>query len=415
MADNTIERKFFLDWEGVKTLWGKINSTFANKAAVEDSLDTLTSNIHTVTGNLQTLDTTVNARIDAVDDLIDTFMPREFPTYTDAVKGAAVLSPGTVVKVENDGPLLDDAGNPVEDETGIIPIYKAGFYMILDPENGIIKKVSTSSGTGSDATTEDLAESIDKLNSEAVKNAIVVDEAGNTLSTVSKDRNNLLFKIDNEFKVDSQSLNALTHRAVAAMFGTLSEQITQIPKFKISVVDKLPETGISTSTIYLLKNSDTSSNNLYTEYIYVSTGTGGDWEKLGEQSLVIEDFAKKADVERMINAALTDVIREADLTLALNTTKGEILTEIESKYISKIDVEKFIDKDELDAALTPYYTKDDADAKFLTQSIADTLYVKNADIGDFMTESEIIHSIIEGNIGNAIRITDEQIKSLMTE
>ena len=57
-------------------------------------------------------------------------------------------------------------------------------------------------------------------------------------------------------------------------------------------------------------------------------------------------------------------------------------------------------------------TKEAADAKFLTQAIADTIYVKNADIEDFMTEPEIIASIQEGNIGNTIRITEEQIDSL---
>lgn len=407
MAENTIERKFFLDWEGVKTLWGKINSTFANKAAVEDSVNTLTSNINTVAGSLQALDTAVNNRIDGVNDLIDTFMPREFETYTAAVQSSIMFAPGAVVKVQND--------TPVEGENGDVKVFKAGFYMILDPENGIIEKISTASGTGTGGNIEELAASVEQLNADVVKNAIVVDESGNTLSTVEKSGNTLLIKVDNEFKVDSQSLNALTHRAIAAMFGTLSEQITQIPKFKISVVDELPTSGISTSTIYLLKNSDITSNNLYTEYIYVSSGTGGEWEKLGEQSLVIEDFATKQYVEQTLNAALSDVVRASQLQAELLATKGEILTEVESKYISKIDVESFIDQDELNAALMPYYTKDDADAKFLTQGAADALYVKHADIDDFVTETEVIASIQEGTIGEVIRITDDQINSLTTE
>ena len=44
-----------------------------------------------------------------------------------------------------------------------------------------------------------------------------------------------------------------------------------------------------------------------------------------------------------------------------------------------------------------------------------TIYVKNSDIGDFMTEPEIIASIQEGTIGEVIRITDDQINSLTTE
>lgn len=411
MSENT-EKKFFLDLRGLKTLWNKISNTFANKVEVEDTIETITSNINTVAGDLHALDESVNLRIDGVEDTITTFMPREFQTYSDAVKNVSDLAPGTSISILNDGPLLDNDGKPVEDESGVTPIYKAGIYMVIDPINGIIEKVSTASGTGTGENIEDVAAALTQLQADAVKSAVFVDEDGNSLSAVNTENNTLIFKIDNEFKVNSDSVNMLTHRAIAAMFGTLSEQITQIPKFKISVVDKLPENGISTSTIYLLKNDDTTTNNLYTEYIYVVSGTSGEWEKLGEQSLVIEDFAKKTDVERMIAAAMQDAVKTEDLTKALNTAKGEILDEVKEVYITKEDAESYIDQDELNTVLNDYYTKEDTDAKFLTQAIADTLYVKNADIEDFMTEVEIIASIQNGTIGETIRITDEQINQL---
>lgn len=408
MAENTIEKKFFLDWEGLKALWSKINSTFANKEVVEGELGRLDTDIKTVKGNLETFQGQVQESFEGVDNLINTFMPREFPTYTDAVKGANMLAPGTVVKVEADSPLLDDLGEPVDDK-----IYTAGLYMILDPENGIIEKVSTASGAGVGGNIEELAASLEKLAADAVKGAVIIDEAGNELTTVQKENNTLVFKLDNEFKVNSDSVNALTHRAVAAMFGTLTEQITQIPKFKVSVVDKLPEEGISTSTIYLLKNSDPTSNNIYAEYIYVVTGTEGEWEKLGEQSLVIDDFATKVEVERLIQIAMQDVVKTDTLNSAIQTAKGEILTEVGETYISKDDAEKYIDADELASALNDHYTKSEADGKFLTFAAADELYVKPGDIADFMTEPEIIVSIQSGNIGEAIRITEDQINSLI--
>lgn len=415
MAENTIERKFFLDWEGVKTLWSKINSTFANKEAVDESINTLNSGINTARGEIQALDIAVNTRIDGVDGLIETFMPREFPTYTDAVNGAKMLAPGTVIKVETDSQLVDEEGKPIPDATGAYPVFTAGFYMVLDPESGLIEKVSTASGTGTGGNIEELAASLSQLNEAAVKTAVIVDESGNTLSTVTKESNTLIFKVDNEFKVNSESVNAITHRAVAAMFGTLSDQITQIPKFKISVVDRLPETGVSTSTIYLLKNDDPTSNNLYTEYIYVVTGSHGEWEKLGEQSLVIDDYATKQYVEQQLNTALADVVYKADMSAAISTAKGEVLAEVADKYITKIDVEKFLDQDELDEALSYYYTKDETDSKFLTKDLADANYVKYPDIEDFITESDVIASIQVGNIGEAIRITDDQINSLISE
>lgn len=413
MAENTNEKKFFLDLGGLKKLWHKISDTFANKAEVNESLQSLDSNIKTVTGNLQNLDKTVNARIDGVEDTIVTFMPREYQTYTDAVNNISDLAPGTSIKILEDSQLLDSEGNPIPDENGEIKTYKAGIYIVIDPEKGIIEKISTASGAGDGENVEDLAASLNQLSSDAVKSAVIVDsETGTQLSSINKENNTLIFKVDNEFKVNTDSVNLLTHKAIAAMFGTLSDQITQIPKFKISVVDRLPENNISTSTIYLVRNEDTSSNNLYTEYIYVSNGNSGDWEKLGEQSLVIDDFAKKTDVERMIAIAMQDVVKTNDLTTAIATAKGEILTEVKNTYITKEDSEKYIDQDELNLVLNDYYIKDDADAKFLTQAIADSLYVKNADIEGFMTETDIIASVQTGNIGEAIRITDEQINQL---
>ena len=414
MAENTIEKKYFLDWSGVKALWNKINSTFANKAAVDASLETVASNINTLAGNLNTVNTNLSNRIDGVEDTIDTFMPREFPTYTDAIKGAKTLSlaPGTIVKVLTDSQLLGEDGKPVVGADGTSPTYTAGLYVVIDPKTGAIEKLSTASGSGTGGNIEEVAAFVEQLDKDVVKGAVVYDEAGQVLSTIEKNDNQLTFRLDDKFVIGSESVNALTHKAVAAMFGTLSEQITQIPKFKVSVVEKLPTSEISTTTIYLVKNDDPTANNIYAEFIYVEKDGSYEWEKLGEQSLVIEDFAKKTDVERMIGVAMQDVVKTPDMTTAINTAKGEVLTEVAEKYITKIDVEKFIDDDELNAALDYYYTKEAADAKFLTQTIADTLYVKNADIEDFMTEPEIIASIQEGNIGNTVRITEEQIESL---
>ena len=69
----------------------------------------------------------------------------------------------------------------------------------------------------------------------------------------------------------------------------LSEKISAIPKFAIEVVNELPTSDISVSTVYLLKTSDTETGNLYTEYIYVNNA----WEKLGTQTLDLSDYYHK--------------------------------------------------------------------------------------------------------------------------
>lgn len=408
MAENTVEKKFFLDWEGLKTLWSKINATFANKDVVESKFEAVDSRLNTVAGKFETFQGDVLERFDGVDDLMNSFMPREYPTYTDAVKGSNMLAPGTVIKIEQDSPLLDDAGEPVDEK-----IYAAGFYIVMDPENGVIEKVSTASGAGVGNNIEELAASLEKLSAAAVTKVVISDEAGNQLSEVQKVNNTLIFKYDDELVVNSESVNALTHRAIARMFGTLTEQITQIPKFKVSVVDKLPESNISTSTIYLLKSTDESTNNMYAEYIYIVSGTEGKWEKLGEQTLVIDNFATKEYVSQQITIAMQNVVTNDTLNSAVNATKGELLTTVANTYISKEDAEKYVDSNELTTTLENYYTKEESDGKYLTISASDELFVKPEDIADFMTENEIIFSIQTGLIGETIRISEDQINSLV--
>lgn len=433
MADNVVNnteqptepiKKFFLDFGGLKTLWSKINSTFTSKTEFEQNNEQLTANINKIGGDLKDFSNASNLRMDGIEDTMGTFMPREYKNYTNAVNGCAELAPGAVIKIKEDSPLLDEKNEPVKGENGEVAIYRAGLYVVLDPKNKVIEKLSTASGSGTEANIEDVADAVDELMSSYVKAAIVTDENGNQLSSIQKENNTLIFKVDNEFKVNSESVNMLTHKAVAAMFGTLSAQITQIPKFKIAVVDELPKSEISLTTIYLVKNSDEYDNNLYTEYIYVEK-TKDDpetkdvneskyvWEKLGEQSLVIDDFAKKRDVEVMIAAAMQEVVKKEDLTTAIDTAKGEILTAVEKQYISKEDAEKYIDQKELEEALDLYYTKEESDSQFLTKAIADSLYVKEADIDDFMTETEIIASMQTGTIGNVIRISDDMISSII--
>lgn len=50
----------------------------------------------------------------------------------------------------------------------------------------------------------------------------------------------------------------------------VDNMISAIPKFDIEVVDSLPVSQISTTTIYLLRNSGEETGNLYDEYIYTT-------------------------------------------------------------------------------------------------------------------------------------------------
>lgn len=93
-----------------------------------------------------------------------------------------------------------------------------------------------------------------------------------------------------------------TKTQVDGKVSDLESKISAIPKFAISVVDDLPTSGISATTIYLKKTSTTETGNLYTEYIYVNNA----WESLGTQTLDLSDYATKTYVDTKIAGVITE-------------------------------------------------------------------------------------------------------------
>lgn len=69
------------------------------------------------------------------------------------------------------------------------------------------------------------------------------------------------------------------------------DEVSAIPKYATAVVDALPTTDISSSTIYLVKTGD-ADQNLYTEYIYVNNK----WEELGTQALDLTGYTQDKDL-----------------------------------------------------------------------------------------------------------------------
>lgn len=93
-----------------------------------------------------------------------------------------------------------------------------------------------------------------------------------------------------------------TKTQVDGKVSDLESKISAIPKFAISVVDDLPTSGISATTIYLKKTSTTETGNLYTEYIYVNNA----WESLGTQTLDLSNYATKTYVDTKIAGVITE-------------------------------------------------------------------------------------------------------------
>lgn len=84
----------------------------------------------------------------------------------------------------------------------------------------------------------------------------------------------------------------------------IDSKISAIPKFAISVVSSLPTSGISTTTVYLVKNK-TTSGDLYTEYIYVNNA----WEELGKQTVNLSGYVTTS----ALNTALASYAKTSDI------------------------------------------------------------------------------------------------------
>lgn len=80
--------------------------------------------------------------------------------------------------------------------------------------------------------------------------------------------------------------------------------VSAIPKFTIAVVAELPTQDISTTTIYLVP-SNSESEDLYKEYIYVNN----QWELIGIQKADLTNYYNKSQVDDLLsNKADTDEI-----------------------------------------------------------------------------------------------------------
>ena len=83
----------------------------------------------------------------------------------------------------------------------------------------------------------------------------------------------------------------------------VDNMISVIPKFAIAVVNELPISDISTTTVYLVPNNSGETSNLYDEYIYTTQ-----WEKLGTQTVDLSDYPTTSEMNNAISAAIDSII-----------------------------------------------------------------------------------------------------------
>ena len=98
----------------------------------------------------------------------------------------------------------------------------------------------------------------------------------------------------------TKAVNDLTYYYTKSETYTQTEidnMVSAIPKFAIEVVQSLPSSDISGTTVYLLTVQNNEQNNLYDEYIYVNN----DWELLGTQSVDLSGYYTSAQVDALLS------------------------------------------------------------------------------------------------------------------
>lgn len=69
----------------------------------------------------------------------------------------------------------------------------------------------------------------------------------------------------------------------------------------MQIVESLPTTGISTTTIYMILREDGEVPNLYDEYIYVNNN----WELIGTSAVDLTDYYTKSETSSLIDSKIS--------------------------------------------------------------------------------------------------------------
>lgn len=279
-------------------------------------------------------------------------------TYADAIALATSDNVGQLIYVKTTtykkgNGYTDNAEDADKDDEGKAIEYTAGPYVVTGA--GSVAKLGTTSASGDIAgDVETLKGKVSTLESESLKGVRVdnvllsvgedktvnIELAGfaksddlvaplarlaemedgaqvNLIESVSVAGSDLVpvdkkisIVFDSVYDASTDSENALQHKAIAAVIEDLRGKISEIPKFRIDVVDALPEKG-ENAVVYLVKETGEETSNLYEEYIW----TGSAFELLGRQELDLTDYVTSGE----LTEALVPYAKTAEVSKTLES------------------------------------------------------------------------------------------------
>ena len=226
-----------------------------------------------------------------------------------------------------------------------------------------------------EAFTTALKNKIDGVESGAEVNIIETVEVNGSVLTPSNKKISITIPIDtgdltNNAGFITNSVNNLSNYYLKTETYTQTEinaLISSITTITVEIVSSLPTASAdtyfnTTKIIYLVKNSASSGNNYYEEYITVRTGTEGSyvyrWEKIGDTQIDLSNYYTKTEVDTLLGGkqATIDATHKLSADLVDDTSST-------NKFVTS-------------AEKTSWNAKEDASNKVtsLTSSSTDTQY-----------------------------------------
>ena len=190
------------------------------------------------------------------------------------------------------------------------------------------------------------------------------------------------------------------------------KMLTNISSISIKYVDTLPTSDISTSTIYILKNTGGGNDtlNLY---------DGGSWTVIGDFVISLDDYYKKSEMDTKLNdkANKTEVLLQDKIQTTAGNEPNDtvyssklVKTELDKKandseVVKKTDISKTIDKTSTDNTVPT--------SKAVETRMSKREIIKNVDLNTFVDEgkyyiaSGCTNSPIDGGYLNIMRYDDD--------
>ena len=147
--------------------------------------------------------------------------------------------------------------------------------------------------------------------------------------------------------------------------------IDAIPKFDIEVVQNLPVSNISPTTVYLVP-SNSESSDIYKEYIYVNNN----WELIGIQKADLSNYYNKTEVDNLLDTKVDKVtgkgLSTEDYTTAEKTKLSNIEAEANKTVITQStgsSTTSVMSQNAVNTALSNYYKKSETYTKSETNTL----------------------------------------------